>query len=161
MKKNTWETKGEVRSAVRIARLKRKSQSTVRLLRFGYSRKDNIIIAQTFLNTRGNIQMLLDAGLRNTSLGEKPIIPTGYLCEAHPKSALWSVVYSPLACPIIPSGSYTSFAVSLVSTAASACETGQPFFACSPNSRKVFSSIPGTSPTVASSISVILGPSPR
>src|SRR5688572_17728941 len=53
-----------------------------------------------------------------------------------------------------------SVAFNLISVPARACDTGQPFFAASAASRKVCSSIPGTSPSVVSSIVVILNPSP-
>src|SRR6266498_2056664 len=54
----------------------------------------------------------------------------------------------------------TSFAFKLISVPARACDTGQFFLADSACSRKVFSSMPGTSPSVLSSIVVILKPSP-
>src|SRR5260370_32516855 len=54
----------------------------------------------------------------------------------------------------------TNVAFNLISVPARACDTGQFFFAVSACSRKVSASMPGTSPSVLSSIVVILKPSP-
>ena len=59
-------------------------------------------------------------------------------------------------------GFYTSRAFTVIAgTAASAFDTGQPRFDASTFSWKVFSSSPGTSASVASSIRAIVGPASR